>query len=69
MAAATAACAAERMALTTEVDRIYFLHDVDEYREIDKKYTGEARRIDNYRMECKDEAFQMFSRWFYALWD
>ena len=49
--------------------RVYFLHDVDEYRDIDEKYMEEARKIDLYRMGCKDEAFQMFSKWFYALWD
>lgn len=49
--------------------RVYFLHDVDEYKDIDEKYLEEARKIDKYRMECKDKAFLMFSRWFYALWD
>ena len=49
--------------------RVYFLHDVDEYRDIDEKYMEEALKIEKYRMECKDEAFQMFSKWFYALWD
>ena len=49
--------------------RLYTLHDVDEYKDIAEKYMKEARKIDQYRMECKDEAFQMFSQWFYALWD
>ena len=39
------------------------------YKDIAEKYMKEARKIDQYRVECKDEAFQMFSRWFYALWD
>ena len=49
--------------------RLYTLHDVDEYRDIAEKYMLEAREIDKYREACKDEAFQMLSRWFYGLWD
>ncbi len=49
--------------------RLYTLHDVEEYRDIADKYTQEEREIDTYRMKCKDEAFQLFSQWFYALWD
>ena len=49
--------------------RLYTLHDVDEYRDIAEKYMLEAQEIDKYREACKDEAFQMFNEWFYALWD
>ena len=34
-----------------------------------KKYLDEERKIEEYREKCKDEAFELFSRWFYNLWD
>lgn len=49
--------------------RLYTLHDVEEYRDIAERHMNEEQEIDKYRVACKDEAFQMFSRWFYALWD
>ena len=49
--------------------RLYTPHDVEEYRDIAEKHMQEEREIDKYRMACKDEAFQLFSQWFYALWD
>jgi hypothetical protein len=49
--------------------RLYTLRDVDEYREIAEEYRRESREIDQYRVKCKDEAFQLFSQWFYGLWD
>ena len=49
--------------------RLYTLRDVDEYRDIAEEYLQEAQEIDRYRAKCKDEAFQLFSQWFYGLWD
>ena len=49
--------------------RLYTLSDVDEYKDIAERYMAEEMEISQYRMACKDEAFQLFSRWFYALWD
>lgn len=49
--------------------RIYTLGAVPEYQEIDKKYMDEEKTIFEYRCACKDEAFELFSKWFYDLWD
>lgn len=49
--------------------RLHFAHELPEYKEIEEKYMEEERKIAQYRVECKDEAFQLFSYWFYHLWD
>ena len=42
--------------------------DVPEYQEICNRYMQENRKIQEYRMECKDKAFQLFSEYFYDFW-
>lgn len=37
--------------------------------EIKKKYFEEEKRISVYRDECKNEGFELFSKWFWHLWD
>lgn len=49
--------------------RLHFAHELPEYKEIEEKYMEEERKIARYRVERKDEAFQLFSYWFYHLWD
>lgn len=48
---------------------LYTLGDVDEYKDIFEQYMREEFEIDKYRVECKNEAFKLFSQWFYGLWD
>lgn len=43
--------------------------ELSEYKEIWEKYFDEERRIEQYRNECKDEAFDLMKEHFYALWD
>ena len=40
------------------------LGDAPEYKEISDLYYDEYKTIDKYRDECKDKAFELFSRWF-----
>lgn len=49
--------------------RIHFPHEVDEHKEITKLFLEEEERIENYRNNCKNEAFELFSKWFWNLWD
>ena len=49
--------------------RVYFPGDVEEYKELSEKYMEEERKLGQYRMECKNEALSLFSKWFYDLWD
>lgn len=49
--------------------RWYTLHDVDEYRPLAEKYIEEEKNIAQYRWNCKNEALELFSKWFYDLWD
>ena len=37
--------------------------------EIKDKYFEYERKIDDYRNECKEEFFSMFSKNFWMLWD
>ena len=49
--------------------RLYMLGDVPEYKEISELYYNEAKALWNYRDECKNKAFELFSEWFWDLWD
>ena len=33
------------------------------------KQREEEKRIAEYRVQCKDELFRLFSKWFFDLWD
>lgn len=41
----------------------------EKYEEIMKLYMQEWRRIDEYRDECKNKGLELFSKWFWHLWD
>ena len=50
-------------------NRMRFPGDVPENREISRQYFEEEKRIAEYRVQCKDELFRLFSKWFFDLWD
>lgn len=43
--------------------------ELPEYAEVEEKYLEAERELEKYREQCKDEAFELFSKWFYHLWD
>lgn len=49
--------------------RVYMLGDVPEYKEISELYFNESRVLDDYRDDCKNKALELFSKWFWDLWD
>jgi transcriptional regulator with XRE-family HTH domain len=49
--------------------RMYFASELPEYKEAEERYFSEEQVLDQYRNDCKDKAFQLFSHWFFALWD
>ena len=48
---------------------MHFMDELPEYKEISNKYHEESRKLEQYRRECKDEAFDLMKEHFYALWD
>ncbi|WP_175560145.1 hypothetical protein [Butyrivibrio sp. YAB3001] len=42
---------------------------VPEYKEISECYFNELRALSDYRDECKSKALELFSKWFWDLWD
>ena len=40
-----------------------------EYRELDENYQAEEKRLNQYRLDCKKEFFELFSTYFFDLWD
>lgn len=49
--------------------RVYFANELPEYKEMWDMYFDEDRKISEYREKCKDEAFALFTKYFYHLWD
>ena len=47
--------------------RIYLPSDMPEYKEICEQYSEEERKLNAYREQCKNEALELFSKWFYRL--
>ena len=47
--------------------RIYLPSDMPEYKEICEQYFEEERKLSTYREQCKNEALELFSKWFYSL--
>ena len=41
----------------------------EEYKEVLEKFLEAEKRISHYRDECKNEFFELFSKWFWNLWD
>ena len=51
------------------IHRWYMPSDVPEYKEISELYYEESQAIDKYRDECKNKGLELFSKWFWNLWD
>lgn len=49
--------------------QLHFVSEIPEYADIEKKYFEESRKLEEYRNDCKNRAFKMFSEWFWDLWD
>lgn len=53
--------------------RMYFPEDDpvhgEEYRKITDQYMDFEKKISDYREECKNEFFMLFSKYFWYLWD
>ena len=45
------------------------MRELPEYKELCKRYDEEEKKLEQYREECKNKAFDLFSEWFYSLWD
>ena len=45
------------------------LKEYPEYRELHENYHTEENRLKQYRLDCKQEFFELFSTHFYDLWD
>ena len=41
----------------------------EEYKELLQKWISEDRKIKEYQCQCKNEFFELFSKYFYSLWD
>ncbi len=53
----------------TGCSRAYTLANVPEYAEKVRKYLEEDKTLWRYRDHCKDEAFALFVKYFWTLWD
>lgn len=48
---------------------IHFMREIPEYAEIDVKYMDYEKKLEEYRMNCKDEAMDLLKEHFFSLWD
>lgn len=48
---------------------VHFMSELPEYAEIDRLYMEEEKRLAEYRVKCKDEAFDLMKKYFFDLWD
>ena len=58
-----------RHKLLLALEQMHFASELPEYADIEAQYLDEETKLRQYREECKDEAFTLFSKWFYHLWD
>lgn len=49
--------------------RMYTPSDLPEYKDTADKYIAEEKKLSEYRDECKNKGLQLFSEWFWNLWD
>lgn len=49
--------------------RVHFMDELPMYKDISDKYFAEERAIEDYRVNCKDEAMDLLKEHFFALWD
>lgn len=48
---------------------LHFPGEILEYKDIEEKYYAEEEILRQYREDCKNEALELFSKWFDSLWD
>lgn len=48
---------------------VHLMSEVPKYKDIDERYRTESIKLENYRNECKNEAFDLLKKYFYSLWD
>lgn len=48
---------------------VHFPDELPEYKDIEDKYFAAWKELGAYREQCKNRAFELFSKWFYSLWD
>ncbi len=53
----------------TGTRRMHFMSEVPEFEEINRLYLEEEKKLEKYREKCKDEAFDLMKKYFFALWD
>ena len=46
---------------------VYLPHQMPEYKGICELHSEEERKLSAYREQCKNEALELFSKWFYSL--
>lgn len=49
--------------------RMHFPSEIDEYREVENNFYEAEKELDRYREKCKNQAFTLFAKWFFHLWD
>lgn len=59
----------EKLRKDGDGNRLYLPGDVPEYADISKRHSVEEDKLCRYREICKNIGFQMFSEYFWALWD
>ena len=49
--------------------RMHFPREIDEYREVENNFYEAEKELDRYRENCKNQAFILYAKWFFYLWD
>lgn len=49
--------------------KICFPEELPEYKDSEDRYYAVEKELTEYREACKNKAFELFSTWFYDLWD
>lgn len=44
---------------------VHFPSEIPEYAGVDEEYRAEEKKLAEHRNQCKDEAFRLFSKWFF----
>lgn len=49
--------------------RVHFMSELPQYKELSEKYMAEEKKLEQYRIDCKDEVLNLMKEHFFALWD
>ena len=49
--------------------RVHTMRELPEYKQLVENYMNEEVELGKYRNECKNEFFELFSKYFWDLWD